>query len=237
MKTHEVVEAAEWERARKALLAKEKAFTQAREELAQARRALPWERVEKAYVFDGRNGPESLGDLFGGRSQLVVYHFMLSPGSEAPCKGCSFWADNFERNVAHLAARDVTLLAVSRAPLAQLEAVARRMGWSFKWVSSGRTDFNYDYRVSFDPERGPQAYNYAPKTGPMKDLPGISVFYRDERDEKTSIFHTYSTYGRGLDMMNVAYQYLDLVPKGRDEADLPRPMAWVRLRDEYDASA
>ncbi len=231
MIAHEVVGAADWVNARKALLEKEKELTKAREALAVARRALPWERVEKRYVFDGPRGEETLSDLFGGRSQLVVYHFMFAPDANVGCKACSFWADNFDRNVVHLAARDTTLVAVSRAPLAKLDAFKQRLGWSFKWVSSGRTDFNYDYGVSFDPSRGDGAsYNYAKKTNGASDLPGMSVFYRDESG---GVFHTYSTYARGLDMMNTAYQILDLVPKGRDEVELPQNMAWLRRRDEY----
>jgi predicted dithiol-disulfide oxidoreductase (DUF899 family) len=234
MKVNEVVNAAEWERARKALLAKEKEFTHARDALSEARRALPWERVEKRYVFDGPAGEVTLQDLFQGRSQLVVYHFMFAPDAAAGCKACSFWADNFERNVIHLAHRDVTLAAVSRAPLEKLAAFQKRFGWTFPWVSSGRTDFNFDYHVSFEPGRGDGTYNYAPKTGGGTELPGISVF---ARDESGAVFHTYSTYGRGLEMMNTAYSYLDLVPKGRDEAGLPNPMAWLRLRDQYDERA
>jgi predicted dithiol-disulfide oxidoreductase (DUF899 family) len=228
------VDAAQWTRARKALLEKEKAFTQAREALSQARRELPWERMEKKYVFDTANGEETLGDLFGGCSQLVVYHFMFAPEANAGCRNCSFWADGFERSVVHLAARDVTLVAVSRAPLAKLQPFAKRLGWTFKWVSSGRTDFNYDLNVSFDPKRGEQTYNYAPKTGAQTDLPGISVFHRHPSG---AIDHTYSTFGRGIDMVNPTYQILDLVPKGRDETDTPFPMAWTRFRDEYGRTA
>jgi predicted dithiol-disulfide oxidoreductase (DUF899 family) len=230
MKTHEVVEAGEWVRARKALLEKEKEFTRARDSLAAARRELPWKRVDKPYVFDTPTGEKTLGELFAGRSQLVVYHFMFAPDWTAGCKNCSFWADGFERMAVHLAARDVTLAAISRAPLAKLLAFEKRLGWSFTWVSSGRTEFNYDYGVSFDPARGPQEYNYEPKKGAATDLPGISVFHRDPGGV---IHHTYSTYGRGIDMMNPAYQWLDLVPKGRDEENLPFSMQWLRLRDEY----
>ena len=231
MTEHQVVNAAEWTRARKALLEKEKEFTRARDALSQARRDLPWERVEKSYVFDGPSGPESLADLFDGRSQLIVYHFMFGPDATVGCKSCSFWADNFERNVVHLAHRDVTLVAVSRGPLDKLSAFKKRLGWTFKWVSSGRNDFNFDYNVSFDPSRpGEATYNYAPKTFGGTELPGISVFYRDDSG---AVFHTYSTYTRGLDMMNAAYHYLDLTPLGRHEEGLPYPMDWVRLRDQY----
>jgi predicted dithiol-disulfide oxidoreductase (DUF899 family) len=184
-------------------------------------------------VFDGPSGRETLPQLFGGPSQLVVYHFMFAPEWETACKSCSFWADNFERNVIHLAQRDVTLIAVSRAPLGKLEAFKKRMGWTFKWVSSGGCDFNDDFHVSFGSEelaKGEAYYNYAAQKNSMTDLPGISVFYKDAGDK---VFHTYSCYARGLDMMNAAYQYLDLVPKGRDEVGLPYSMAWLRLRDSY----
>jgi predicted dithiol-disulfide oxidoreductase (DUF899 family) len=234
MQNHKVVSRDEWIEARKALLAREKEFTRLRDSLSRERRDLPWVRVDKSYVFDGPNGKEALADLFGPRSQLVVYHFMFGPDWEAPCKSCSFWADNFERNVVHLNQRDVTFVAVSRAPLARLEAFKTRMGWSFKWVSSGETDFNYDYQVSFAPEalaHGEILYNYDRTKSAVSELPGISVFYKDPSG---TIFHTYSCYARGLDMMNAAYQYLDLVPKGRDEAgQRPYPMAWVRYRDSY----
>jgi predicted dithiol-disulfide oxidoreductase (DUF899 family) len=239
MTTHPVVSPAEWQKSRKAMLEKEKAFTRARDELSAARRQLPWERVEKSYIFDGPSGPESLSDLFAGRSQLVVYHFMFGPDAERGCKSCSFWADNFNGAVPHLAARDVTLIAVSRAPLAKLDALKKRLGWSFKWVSSGNTDFNFDLGVSFrdaDRQAGAAVYNYAPLAqGPFKnapnDLHGISVFFKDESG---GLFHSYSTYGRGLDMLNGTYHYLDLVPKGRDEDASPN---WVKLHDEYPPSA
>ena len=234
MESHKVVSREEWTAARQELLAKEKEFTRRRDELSRARRALPWERVEKPYLFDGPDGKESLAQLFGGKSQLVVYHLMFDPSWEEACKSCSFWADNFERNVVHLAARDVALIAVSRAPLAKLEAFKRRMGWSFKWVSSGGNDFNQDYQVSATPEeaaRGEYYYNYTRQKGEFGERPGISVFFKDPGG---AVFHTYSCYARGLDMMNAAYHYLDLVPKGRDEADQkPHPMAWVRYRDRY----
>jgi len=233
MTDHSVVSHQAWLEAREALLAKEKAFSRLRDELAATRRALPWERVEKTYVFDGPAGKETLAQLFAGKSQLIVWHFMYDPGWDAGCKSCSFWADNYERNVVHLAARDVSLVAVSRAPLAKLEAMKRRMGWTFKWLSSGEGDFNYDYGVSFRPEdlaTGEITYNYRRTQSKMADLPGMSVFYRDPSG---AIFHTYSTYERGLDMMNAAYMMLDLCPKGRDEADLSFSMAWVRLRDSY----
>jgi len=237
MNGHPVVSPEQWQKARKELLAKEKAFTRARDELSSARRALPWERVEKSYVFEGPNGPESLSDLFAGRSQLVVYHFMFGPNADVGCKSCSFWADNFNGVVPHLAQRDVTLVAISRAPVSKLEAFKKRLGWSFNWVSSGKNEFNFDLGVSFsdaDRAAGKMTYNYAPLASGPSDLHGISVFFKDESG---AIFHTYSTYGRGLDMLNGAYHYLDLVPKGRDEDALASNNSWLRLHDEYPQSA
>jgi len=233
MEKHKVVSKDEWISARKQLLAREKEFTRLRDQLSEQRRALPWERVEKDYVLEGPKGKESLAQLFEGRSQLVVYHFMFAPEAETPCKSCSFWADNFNGIIAHLNQRDVTFVAISRAPLPKLQAFAKRLGWSFKWLSSGGTDFNYDYNVSFRPKElasGKAVYNYGPTEMQMPDLPGISVFYQDESG---AVFHTYSCYARGLDMLNNAYHYLDLVPKGRDEAGLPHSMAWVKFRDLY----
>ena len=227
---HAAVEMTEWLSARKALLAKEKELDRARDALSRARRELPWVRVDKPYLFDGPNGEETLGQLFDGKSQLVVYHFMFAPDWNEGCKSCSWWADNFERNVVHLAHRDATLVAVSRAPVEKLMAYAKRLGWTFKWVSSGRNDFSFDFGVSFAPERGGEpTYNYQPKTNGMSDLPGISVFYRDDDG---SVFHTYSTYARGLDMLNAGYHYLDLLPKGRDEGESGN-MGWLRRRDQY----
>lgn len=234
MTKHKIVSREAWLDARKRLLDKEKAFMHQRDQLSAERRALPWERVEKTYVFDSPQGKQTLADLFGGRSQLVIYHFMYGPNADsAPCKSCSFWADNFERSVVHLTARDVTMLAVSRAPLGKLEAFRKRMGWTFKWVSSGGTDFNFDYNVSFSPDAGANGgatYNYAPKTFAATEMPGISVFHKDADG---TVFHTYSCYSRGIDAMNATYQYLDLVPKGRDEAGLPDTMTWVRYHDAY----
>jgi predicted dithiol-disulfide oxidoreductase (DUF899 family) len=229
MKPNAIVDSAEWTRARKELMAKEKELTHAREAVAQARRALPWERVEKSYVFDGPNGNETLEDLFAGRSQLLVYHFMFAPEWEKGCKSCSFWADNFERSVVHLAHRDVTLVAVSRGPLAKLDAYKKSLGWTFKWVSSANGDFNYDYNVSFREGQGNAIYNYGPKTYGNTDLPGFSVFAR----AAGGVFHTYSTFSRGIDPMNATYQLLDLVPKGRDEDGFKSPMDWLRRNNEY----
>jgi len=234
MDNNKVVSQADWLAARKELLRAEKDFTRLRDELSQKRRDLPWVRVDKRYLFDGPNGKETVEQLFDGCSQLVVYHFMYGPDSKTPCKSCSFWADNFERNVVHLKHRDVTMIAVSRAPLERLEAFKQRMGWTFKWVSSAGSDFNFDYHASFTPDdlaKGEGYYNFAMQKNSMAELPGISVFYKDPGG---TVFHTYSCYARGLDMMNAAYQYLDLVPKGRDETGLPHSMAWVRYRDSYE---
>lgn len=231
MTDHPIVPLAEWLERRRELLAKEKELTRLRDRLSAERRALPWRRIEKDYVFQGSNGEKTFADLFDGRSQLVVYHFMFAPDWDAGCKSCSFWIDNLDRQVVHLAHRDVTAIAVSRAPVEKLLAYRERMGWEIEWVSSGDGDFNYDFQVSFTDEQmaGDEViYNYAPIEPFSGDLHGISVFFKD--DDGT-IYHTYSTYGRGLDMMNTAYHYLDLVPKGRDEAD--RGMAWLRRRDEY----
>lgn len=221
MQQHQIVSREQWIAARKAHLAHEKELTQARERLAEERRRLPWVKVDKNYVFDSPNGKITLGDLFKGRPQLVVQHVMFAPDWDAACKSCSFWADGFERMVPHLAARDTTMVAVSLAPVAKLEAFKKRMGWTFDWVSSGDNDFNSDYEVTFSREqidKGVPKYNFGttPFYGP--ELPGISVFYRNEAGE---IFHTYSCFARGLDMMNAAYQYLDLTPLGRHEEGLP----------------
>jgi len=232
MTDHKVVSPAQWLEARKALLAKEKEFNRLRDDLSRQRRELPWERVEKNYAFDGPDGKETLADLFDGRRQLVVYHFMFGPGWEVGCKSCSFWADNFNNIVPHLAARDVTLIAVSRAPLKDFAAFKARLGWTFKWVSSFENDFNRDYHVSFTPEeleRGGSLYNYKQQNRLGPEQPGISVFYKDDDG---SIYHTYSAYSRGIDMLNGAYHYLDIVPKGRDESGSHK-MAWVRFHDEY----
>jgi predicted dithiol-disulfide oxidoreductase (DUF899 family) len=219
----------DWLAARKELLAKEKAFTRARDELTKQRQELPWEPVEKEYVFDGPQGPQTLADLFDGRNQLVVYHFMFGPDDEQGCKSCSFWADNFNPNIVHLNARDVSFVAVSRAPLARLADYRRRMGWDFHWVSSAETDFNFDYGVSFEPDRQSEpVYNYCSLSPGMADREGLSVFA--QRDGR--IFHTYSAYARGIDLVNTAYNYLDLVPKGRDEGD--HGQSWVRRHDEYE---
>jgi predicted dithiol-disulfide oxidoreductase (DUF899 family) len=232
---HEVVSQDAWLRARRELLAKEKELTRLRDELSESRRQLPWVKIDKPYVFDGPNGKETLGDLFAGRRQLIVQHFMFAPDWDAGCKSCSFWADNFNGITAHLNQRDVTFVAISRAPLKTLEAFEGRMGWKFKWLSSLGSDFNFDFGVSATPEeisKGQVTYNYASRKPFSPEMPGLSVFYKD--DDGT-IYHTYSCYARGLDMLNAAYHLLDLVPKGRDEAALSYPMAWVKLRDQYAA--
>ena len=234
MEQSKVVSSAEWLAARKELLKKEKEFTRLRDQLSQQRRELPWEKVEKAYVFDGPKGKETLGDLFGGRSQLIVYHFMLGPDWKEGCPSCSFIADHMDGSVVHLAARDVRLVVISRAPLAQIEAYKKRMGWCFHWVSSNRSDFNYDYQVSMTKEelaKGEVYYNYGMQQFPSEERPGTSVFYKDGAG---NIFHTYSSYARGLDILIGAYNWLDLVPKGRDEEGLKHGMAWVRHHDKYD---
>ena len=223
MPDHNVVSREEWRAARQDHLAKEKEFTRLRDQLSQQRRDLPWERVNKAYLFAGPKGKESLSELFDGRSQLIVYHFMFHPSWGEGCPSCSFWADNFNGIITHLDHRDATMVAISRAPLAQLEAFKKRMGWSFNWLSSFDSDFNFDYHVSTTPEGVEQ--------GEIEESPGINVFHKNDDGD---IFHTYSCYARGLDMLNGAYHYLDLLPKGRDEAGLPYTQAWVRHHDKYD---
>lgn len=233
MANHPVVNHEEWIAARTHFLAKEKEFTRRRDQLSRERRALPWERVEKEYVFEGQNGRETLMDLFGKHSQLIVYHFMYAPEWDIGCPGCSFWADNFNGIIPHLNQRDVSMIAVSRAPLQKLQTQARAFGWTFKWVSSSDSDFNVDYGVSFSPEalaRDEALYNYDTQKVTGAERPGISAFIKEDGE----IFHTYSTYSRGVDMLNTAYHYLDIAPKGRDEEALSFPMAWVKHRIAYD---
>jgi predicted dithiol-disulfide oxidoreductase (DUF899 family) len=229
-----VVSHEEWLEARRGFLAKEKAFTRQRDELSRERRELPWVKVEKDYIFDGPNGKETLASLFDGRSQLIIYHFMFGPEWEQGCPSCSFEADHFNSFIVHLNARDVSMAAVARAPISKIEAFRKRMGWSFKWVSSYQTSFNTDYHVSFTKDEmasGRMDYNFGINQFPSDEAPGVSVFYRDAAGD---IFHTYSVYSRGLDILLGAYNFLDLAPKGRDEASLPWPMAWVRHHDRYD---
>jgi predicted dithiol-disulfide oxidoreductase (DUF899 family) len=234
MQSNRIVSRDEWLTARKRHLAREKELTRLRDQLSAERRNLPWVRVEKTYVFDGPDGKETLADLFGRHSQLVVYHFMLGPGWKEGCPSCSWAADGFDANLVHLNARDVAFVAVSRAPLPEIQAFKKRMGWRFKWVSSYGNDFNYDYHVSFTKEemaKGNVYYNYGPNGFPSEEASGVSVFCKDEA---VRVFHTYSTYARGGEPMLGGYYFLDLVPKGRDEAGLPWPMAWVRHHDRYE---
>lgn len=234
MTDHPIVSREEWLDARRRHLAREKEFTRQRDELSRERRELPWVRVDKEYVFDAPGGKESLADLFGNCSQLIVYHFMYGPDWDEGCPSCSFWADNFNGIDIHLRHRDISLVAIARAPLETLEAYRKRMGWQFRWVSSYDNDFNRDYHVSFTPEemeRGEVFYNFGATSFPSEEGPGISVFYRDD---DAAVYHSYSCYARGLDMLNGAYHYMDLAPKGRDEDELPYTMAWLQRRDQYD---
>ena len=228
---HAIVSQDEWLTARKALLAKEKEFSKVRDALSAARRELPWMKVEKNYAFDGPQGKEMLADLFGGKNQLIVYHFMLGPGWVQGCPSCSFLADHFDGTTTHLAQRDVSFVVVSRAPRAEIEAYKKRMGWKFKWVSSYGSDFNHDFHVSFAPaEKETAEYNYVKSGFPSEEAPGLSAFIRDN----DAVYHTYSTYARGLDILVGTYNFLDVAPKGRDEAGLPWSMAWVKRHDEYE---
>jgi predicted dithiol-disulfide oxidoreductase (DUF899 family) len=241
IKPHTVASHKEWLAARKQLLAEEKEFTRLRDRLNQRRRELPWESVDKEYEFEGATGRQTLSDLFDGRSQLIVYHAMFNPATATPstswtedaaCSNCSFWVDNFVNVIVHLNQRDVTLIAASRAPYPKIAAYMKRMGWSFNWVSSDDSDFNFDYGVSFRPEEleeGDAVYNYTRQNPGVTEREGLSVFAKDDGG---TVCHTYSAYARGIDMVNVAYHYLDLVPKGRDEGE--QPLSWVRRHDEYD---
>lgn len=229
---HRVVPHAQWLEARTALLVKEKEFTRLRDELSQSRRDLPWELVEKSYVFDGPGGKVTLAEAFGDQSQLVVYHFMFAPDWDAGCKSCSFWADTFDNIPPHLRARDIAFAAISRAPIEKIEAYRKRMGWSFRWLSSHGSDFNFDYQASFTPEetKNHQAfYNYRiMDPDDETDLAAISVFIKGNDGR---IYHTYSAYARGIDIVNGAYNFIDMTPKGRDEGG--RNQFWVRRHDEY----
>jgi len=227
-----VVSPTEWLAARKQLLAKEKEFTRLRDELSRERREMPWEKVEKPYVFQGARGKETLSDLFAGRGQLVIYHFMFGPGWKEGCPSCSFLADSFDGAALHMAQRDTTLAVVSRATWPEIESFQKRMGWRFHWVSSFGSDFNRDFHVSFSKEEtasGKAYYNYAPTGFPSEEGPGLSAFSRRDGE----VFHTYSSYARGLDILLPTYNFLDMTAKGRDEDELPWPMAWVRHHDRY----
>lgn len=230
-----IVNRAEFEKAHEAFLKSEKEFTRQRDQLAKQRRELPWCKVEKNYVFEGPEGKKSLSDLFAGKSQLIVQHFMLGPGWKDGCPGCSFMADHVDPVLVHLRQRDVNYVAVSRAPLAEIEAYKKRMGWQFPWYSSKGNEFNFDYRVSFSEEdkaRGNVTYNYRKEPYSSEELPGMSVFYKDESGQ---IFHTYSTFARGNEQVMGTYMLLDMLPKGRDEEPFKvHPMEWVRRHDEYE---
>ncbi len=238
MKTkHTIASQAEWLEARKALLAEEKQLTRQMDAISAKRRALPWVKIDKDYQFDSCGGRVSLADLFCGKSQLVIQHFMLGPGWEEGCPSCSYMADHTDCMLPHLAARDVTMLAVSRAPLTEIEAFKKRMGWSFGWVSSNGSDFNHDFHVSFtekEVESGKVDYNYTEQPFGSTEAPGISVF---QKEADGTIYHTYSVYGRGVELMMGTYRILDLVPKGRDEDSLEWTMQWVRHHDRYDSDA
>ncbi len=230
---HPVVTRDRWLTERKALLQREKELTRLHDQIARERRALPWVRIDKRYVFDTPQGPRTLAELFDGRRQLLVQHFMFAPGWQQGCKSCSYMADHSDGANIHLAQRDVTLLAISRAPLADIERFRRRMGWQFGWVSSNGSDFNQDFGVTFTPEavaKGEVEYNFGLRAFPQEEAPGVSVFYKDDADE---VFHTYSRYGRGVEVMMGAYSLLDLTPMGRDEDHLGHTMAWVRHHDRY----
>lgn len=234
---HPVVSGDRWLAARKTLLAREKELTRLQDQIARERRALPWVRVDKDYAFDTLEGPRSLADLFEGRSQLLVQHFMFAPGWEQGCKSCSYMADHNDGAIPHLAQRDVSFVAISRAPLADLQRFRQRMGWRFDWVSSHGSDFNHDFGVNFTQDEmsvGKVRYNYTMQPFPHEEAPGISVFYRDDAGD---VFHTYSRYGRGVEAMMHAYALMDLTPKGRDEDDLDYTMAWVRHHDRYEPQA
>lgn len=233
IKNHAVVDENKWISARKELLRKEKEFTRQRDELSRLRRELPWVEVTNHYVFEGPVGKETLADLFRGKSQLLVYHFMFGPEWQEGCPSCSLLADHMGGLLTHLASRDVRFVAISRARISQIETFKKRMGWNFKWLSSFENGFNRDYHVSFTPEEMAEHkmyYNYGVQDFPSDEAPGLSVFYKDEQGR---IFHTYSTYTRGLDILLGVYNFLDMTPKGRDEDALPYPMAWVRHHDRY----
>jgi predicted dithiol-disulfide oxidoreductase (DUF899 family) len=234
--SHPVVPRERWLAERNQLLAREKELTRMEDQVASERRALPWVRVDKDYVFDTPEGPRKLAELFHGRRQLLVQHFMLGPDWEQGCPSCSYMADHLDGMAPHLAARDVSFVAVSRAPLAQIDRFRRRMGWQFRWVSAHGSDFNHDFGVSFTPlqlAQGKVPYNYTQQPFPAEEAPGISVFVRNDAGE---VFHSYSTYGRGVEVMMGTYRLLDLTPKGRAETNAAYTMDWVRHHDRYGAA-
>jgi predicted dithiol-disulfide oxidoreductase (DUF899 family) len=233
IENRKVVSPKEWLVARKKLLLKEKKFSKQRDELSLQRRKLPWVKIEKEYVFDETTGKVTLADLFGGKCQLIIYHFMFGPGWKEGCEHCSFWADHFDSVNIHLGQRDTAFAVVSRAPLTEIEPFKKRMGWRFKWVSSFNTDFNFDFHVSFTPEQiksGVLPYNYGKYKMKIDEKEGVSAFYREKKNG--AIYHTYSSYERGIDLMNTTYNFLDLTAKGRDEHP-DNPQDWVRYHDEY----
>jgi len=237
MQTHKIVSRDEWIAARRALLDKEKALLKAKDAVRRETRELPWVKLDKAYQFDGPNGRETLSDLFAGRSQLIVKHFMLAPGWKEGCLGCSFGADQVDGSVVHLVNHDVMFVAISRAPYPEIAAYHKRMGWKFKWVSSHGSDFNYDYNVSFteaDKARGKVFYNFEETDYAIDELPGYSVFYKDEAGD---IFHTYSTFARGTELVGGVYGFLDVTPKGRNEPPGGNLTSWVHRHDEYGEKA
>ncbi len=232
---HTIVPHDQWLAAHAAFLVKEKEFTRQRAEVARLRRELPWERIEKQYIFDTPTGNQSLADLFGKRSQLIVYHFMFAPEWEKGCMHCSFWADHYDAVIPHLGGHDVSFAVISRAPLSKIEPFKKRMGWKFNWVSSGNTDFNYDFQASFRPEdvaKGSVYFNYRQEKMKYTDREGASIFYKDAGGV---VYHTYSCYARGIDLFNTTYHFLDLTPKGRDEEGPGGNQAWVRFHDQYPA--
>ena len=231
VKEHKVVTEKEWLAARKRLLVKEKKFSKARDQMNRERRALPWVKIDKEYIFQSQDGPVTLRELFGGKRQLITYHFMFGPGWEEGCPHCSFWADHYDGVNYHLGQRDTGLAVVSRAPLKEILPFKKRMGWRFNWVSSNETDFNFDLQVSFTPEQlrsGKAVYNYGPLDMDIDEREGVSAFYKDGRH----IYHTYSSYARGIDLLNTTYNFLDLTAKGRDE-NPEHSQAWVRYHDRY----
>jgi predicted dithiol-disulfide oxidoreductase (DUF899 family) len=234
---HPVVADDRWLAERRQLLQREKELVRLHDQVARERRALPWRRIDKNYVFDTPQGERTLADLFGGRRQLMVQHFMFGPGWEQGCPSCSYMADHTDGMNVHLAHRDITFVAVSRAPLADILRFRQRMGWQFPWVSSNRSDFNHDFAVSFTPEElatGEVYYNYSRRPFPAEEAPGISVFYKDDGG---AVFHTYSTFERGVEVMMGAYMLMDLTPRGRDEREVAYKMEWVRHHDRYEPSS